>query len=57
METTDTRLMPLDDVIAELEPSLELVEAELVGLEVDMGITSTCLCTIRCGGIKDLKSL
>jgi len=50
-------VIDLVDIVAELEPSLHVMEAALTDLETEMSITKTCLCTIRCGGIKDLKSL
>jgi hypothetical protein len=38
-----------DEVLADLDPGLELLEAELIGIEVEMGITGSCVCTLWCG--------
>jgi len=41
----------LEDIVTELEPSLDVMEAALTDLEIQMGITKTCLCTVKCEGI------
>jgi hypothetical protein len=48
----------LDDIVTDLEPSLEALEAALADFEVEMKITATCLCTIKCGnGLTDAVSV
>jgi len=40
----------VDDLLADLEPSLEILEAELLDIEARSFRTETCICTIKCGG-------